>query len=69
VWVPHCSPGPQWPRRGDRPLAALLGLLGVSVTALIALYTGRAADFFLVQLLSNAASTLPLRVVKGIPTV
>jgi hypothetical protein len=45
-------------RRGDRPLAALLGLLGVSVAALIALYTGRAADFFLAQLLSNIASTL-----------
>ncbi|HKR52264.1 MAG TPA: DUF3159 domain-containing protein [Pseudonocardiaceae bacterium] len=44
--------------RGDRPLAALLGLLGVSVAALIALYTGRAADFFLVQLLSNVASAL-----------
>ena len=45
-------------RRGDRPLAALLGLLGVSVAALIALYTGRAADFFLAQLLSNVASAL-----------
>lgn len=44
--------------RGDRPLAALLGLLGVSVAALIALYTGRAADFFLAQLLSNVASAL-----------
>ncbi|MGH3935025.1 MAG: DUF3159 domain-containing protein [Pseudonocardiaceae bacterium] len=45
-------------RRGDRPLAALLGVLGVSVAALIALYTGRAADFFLAQLLSNVASAL-----------
>ena len=45
-------------RCGDRPLAALLGLLGVSVAALIALYTGRAADFFLAQLLSNVASAL-----------
>jgi xanthosine utilization system XapX-like protein len=45
-------------RRGDRPLAALLGLLGVSVAALIALYTGRAADFFLAQLLSNVVSAL-----------
>lgn len=44
--------------RGGRPLAALLGLLGVSVAALVALYTGRAADFFLVQLLSNLASAL-----------
>ena len=45
-------------RRGDRPLAALLGLLGVSLAALIALYTGRAADFFLLQLLSNVVSAL-----------
>ncbi|MGH3976118.1 MAG: DUF3159 domain-containing protein [Pseudonocardiaceae bacterium] len=45
-------------RRGDRPLAALLGVLGVSVAVLIALYTGRAADFFLAQLLSNVASAL-----------
>jgi hypothetical protein len=44
--------------RGHRPVAALLGLLGVSVAALVALYTGRAADFFLVQLLSNVASAL-----------
>jgi Protein of unknown function (DUF3159) len=44
--------------RGDRPLAALLGLLGVLVAALIALYTGRAADFFLTQLLSNVLSAL-----------
>ncbi len=45
-------------RRGDRLLAALLGLLGVLVAALIALYTGRAADFFLAQLLSNVVSAL-----------
>ena len=45
-------------RRGDRPLAALLGLLGVSVAVWIALRTGRAEDFFLVQLLSNVASAL-----------
>jgi Protein of unknown function (DUF3159) len=45
-------------RRGERPLAALLGLLGVLVAALIALYTGRAADFFLTQLLSNVLSAL-----------
>ncbi|MDQ3765021.1 MAG: DUF3159 domain-containing protein [Actinomycetota bacterium] len=44
--------------RGDPPLAALLGLLGVSVAVLIALYTGRAADFFLAQLLSNVASAV-----------
>jgi hypothetical protein len=45
-------------RRGDRPRAVLLGLLGVCVAALIALRTGRAEDFFLLQLLSNAASAL-----------
>ncbi|MGH3795296.1 MAG: DUF3159 domain-containing protein [Pseudonocardiaceae bacterium] len=45
-------------RRGRRPLAALLGLLGVSVAVLVVLYTGRAADFFLAQLLSNLASAL-----------
>ena len=45
-------------RRGDRPRAVLIGLLGVCVAALIALRTGRAQDFFLLQLLSNAASAL-----------
>jgi hypothetical protein len=45
-------------RRGDRPRAVLIGLLGVCVAALIALRTGRAEDFFLLQLLSNAASAL-----------
>ncbi|NDL56300.1 DUF3159 domain-containing protein [Phytoactinopolyspora mesophila] len=45
-------------RRGARPRAALVGLLGVCVAALVVLYTGRAADFFLVQLASNAASAL-----------
>ncbi|MEU4715187.1 DUF3159 domain-containing protein [Micromonospora purpureochromogenes] len=45
-------------RRGDRPRSVLVGLLAVCVAALIALYTGRAADFFLVQLFSNAASAL-----------
>ena len=45
-------------RRGDKPRAVLIGLLGVCVAALIALRTGRAEDFFLVQLLSNAASAL-----------
>lgn len=49
--------GLRW-QRGDRPLAALMGLLGVSAAVLIALYTGRAADFFLAQLLSNAVSAL-----------
>ncbi|MEH0935312.1 DUF3159 domain-containing protein [Micromonospora psammae] len=45
-------------RRGERPRSVLVGLLAVCVAALIALYTGRAADFFLVQLFSNAASAL-----------
>ena len=45
-------------RRGDRPRAVLLGLLGVCVGALIAVRTGRAENFFLLQLLSNAASAL-----------
>lgn len=45
-------------RRGARPRAVLLGLLAVCLAALIALRTGRAADFFLLQLLSNAASAL-----------
>jgi hypothetical protein len=44
--------------RGRKPRAVLFGLLGVAVAALIALYTGRAIDFFLVQLVSNAASAL-----------
>ncbi|GDY30268.1 DUF3159 domain-containing protein [Gandjariella thermophila] len=44
--------------RGDRPRAVVLGLLAVAVAALVALRTGRAVDFFLVQLVSNAASAL-----------
>jgi hypothetical protein len=45
-------------RRGDKPRAVLIGLLGVTVAALIALRTGRAEDFFLLQIVSNAASAL-----------
>jgi len=45
-------------RRGDKPRAVLVGLLGVTVAALIALRTGRAEDFFLLQIVSNAASAL-----------
>jgi hypothetical protein len=41
-----------------KPRAVLFGLLGVAVAALIALYTGRAIDFFLVQIAINAASAL-----------
>jgi Protein of unknown function (DUF3159) len=44
--------------RGGRPRAVLLGMLGVALAALVALYTGRAVDFFLVQIVSNAASAL-----------
>ena len=44
--------------RGRRPAAVLAGLLGVAVAVLVALYTGRAVDFFLVQIASNAASAL-----------
>lgn len=43
---------------GRRPRAVVVGLLGVAVAALIALHTGRAADFFLVQIAANAASAL-----------
>jgi hypothetical protein len=45
-------------RRGGRPRATLIGLLMVCLAALVVLRTGRAADFFLVQLASNAASAL-----------
>jgi Protein of unknown function (DUF3159) len=45
-------------RRGHRPRAVLLGLLGVAVAALVALRTGRAVDFFAVQIATNAASAL-----------
>ena len=44
--------------RGSRPAAVLAGLLGVAVAVLVALHTGRAVDFFLVQIASNAASAL-----------
>lgn len=48
-----------WRLIGRRqPRAAVLGLTGVLVGALIAARTGRAEDFFLVQLLSNVASAL-----------
>lgn len=42
----------------DKPRAVLIGLLGVCVAAIIALRTGRAEDFFLLQIASNAASAL-----------
>jgi hypothetical protein len=45
-------------RRGGRPRAVLVGALAVCASALVALYTGRAVDFFLVQIFTNAASAL-----------
>lgn len=45
-------------RAGSAPRAVVLGLLGVAVAAVIALRTGRAVDFFVVQVASNAASAL-----------
>jgi len=44
--------------RGDRLRAVILGLLGVSVAALVALRTGRAVDFFAIRIATNAASAL-----------
>ncbi len=44
--------------RRRRPAAVLAGLLGVSAAVLVALYTGRAVDFFLLQIAANAASAL-----------
>ena len=44
--------------RRRQPRAALLGLTGVLVGALVAARTGQAEDFFLVQLLSNVVSAL-----------
>jgi hypothetical protein len=44
--------------RGSRPRAVVFGLLGVCVAALVVLRTGRAEDFFLVQVLANAGSAL-----------
>lgn len=44
--------------RRRRPRAALLGLTGVLVGSLVAARTGRAEDFFLVQLLANVVSAL-----------
>src|SRR3954452_345106 len=38
--------------RGSRPRAVLVGVLLVTASALVALYTGRAEDFFLIQILT-----------------
>ncbi|MGW0895016.1 DUF3159 domain-containing protein [Saccharopolyspora sp. NPDC002578] len=45
-------------RNGARPLAVLVSLLAVLLGAVIALYTGNAADFFLARLVTNAVSAL-----------
>lgn len=44
--------------RGGKARAVVVSLTAVIAGALIALYTGRAEDFFLIQLLSNVASAL-----------
>jgi hypothetical protein len=44
--------------RGRPPRAVAVGLLGVAVAAVVALYTGRAVDFFLVQIVANAVSAM-----------
>jgi hypothetical protein len=45
-------------RFGHPPRAVLLGLLAAALAAIVALRTGRAADFFLLQIVANAASAL-----------
>jgi hypothetical protein len=45
-------------RRAQSVRSGLLGLLGVLVAALVVLRTGRAVDFFAVQIVSNLASAL-----------
>jgi hypothetical protein len=44
--------------RGRRPVAVLAGLLGVAVAVAVALYTGRAVDYHLPQILLNVVSLL-----------
>ncbi|OLF08633.1 DUF3159 domain-containing protein [Actinophytocola xanthii] len=44
--------------RGGRVTAVLASVAAVSAAALVALYTGRAQDFFLIQVLVNVASAL-----------
>jgi hypothetical protein len=43
-------------RRGERPRAVTVGLLLAVGAALLALYTGRAQDFFLPRIVANAGS-------------
>lgn len=44
--------------RGKRPRAVLIGLLGVCAASMVALYTGRAVDFFLFQIAVNITSAV-----------
>ncbi|MCR3747512.1 DUF3159 domain-containing protein [Lentzea californiensis] len=44
--------------RGEKPRAVVFSVLAVVAASLVALYTGRVEDFFLIQLLSNVASAL-----------
>ncbi|MCP2164755.1 DUF3159 domain-containing protein [Goodfellowiella coeruleoviolacea] len=44
--------------RRDRPRAVVVSVALVVIAALVAMHTGRAADFFLLQILSNVASAL-----------
>lgn len=44
--------------RGEKPRAVVFSVLLVVAAALVAVYTGRVEDFFLIQLLSNVASAL-----------
>ncbi|RZS44798.1 uncharacterized protein DUF3159 [Herbihabitans rhizosphaerae] len=44
--------------RGDKLAAVVISVAAVGAAALVAVYTGRAQDFFLIQLLTNVASAL-----------
>lgn len=44
--------------RGEKARAVVISLAAVVIAAVVALYTGRAQDFFLIQLLVNMASAL-----------
>lgn len=44
--------------RGSKPRSVLLGLAGVCVAGIVALYTGRPEDFFVLRILSNGGSLL-----------
>ncbi|RTL64694.1 MAG: DUF3159 domain-containing protein [Pseudonocardiaceae bacterium] len=48
--------------RGGKPRSVLLGLIPVAVAVAVAVATGRAVDFFLVQIVSNAGSALAFAV-------